>query len=132
MDRTWEPIKDYQTPPSLADRELQALSSVWIEQKTPLGESVGVRNFNDRLRQEWAIETGLIERLYTLDRSTTELMIEQGVRASFIPHRAAEDPDHTVALIGDQQDAIESLFAFVTGRRQLSTSCGNGSVDRVA
>ena len=123
MDRTWEPIKDYQTPPaSLADRELRALSSVWIEQKTTLGESVGIAHFNERLRREWAIETGLIERLYTLDRGTTELMIEQGVKASFIPHRASEDPNQTVALIGDQQDAIESLFAFVTGGRQLSTS----------
>ena len=51
MDRTWEPIKDYQLPPTrLADRELRALSSVWIEQKTTLGESVGVANFNERLR----------------------------------------------------------------------------------
>lgn len=57
MDRTWEPIKDYQTPPaSLADRELRALSSVWIEQKTTLGESVGIAHFNERLRREWAMK----------------------------------------------------------------------------
>ncbi len=123
MDRSWVPIQDYETPPrELADGELRALSSVWMEQKDTLGESAAVHHFNERLRREWAIETGLIERLYTLDRGITELMIERGVNAAFLPSRASDDPERTVALIGDQQQAIESLFAFVSGGRELSTS----------
>ena len=123
MDQPWVSIKDYELPPSdLADGELRALSGVWKEQKDTLGRSTDVEHFNERLRREWAIETGLIERLYTLDRGITELMIDRGVNAAFLPSRASEDPDRTVALIGDQEEAIESLFAFVGGDRELSTS----------
>ncbi|MCY3821616.1 MAG: Fic family protein [Gammaproteobacteria bacterium] len=123
MNLPWTPVRDYETPPGeLADGELRALSSVWMEQKDTLGESAAVDHFNERLRREWAIETGLIERLYTLDRGITELMIERGVNAAFLPSRASDDPERTAALIGDQQQAIESLFAFVSGGRVLSTS----------
>ncbi len=123
MNRPWAPIEDYEIPPSeLTDGELRALSSVWIEQKDALGESAAVQDFNERLRREWAIETGLIERLYTLDRGITEQMIERGVDAALLPSRASEDPDRAITLIGDQREAIESLFSFVSGDRELSTS----------
>ncbi len=123
MDRRWESIRNYEVPPSeLADGELRALSGVWTEQKDTLGESTAVDHFNERLRREWAIETGLIERLYTLDRGITELMIERGVDAAFLSSRASDNPDRTIALIGDQREAIDSLFAFVKGARPLSTS----------
>lgn len=123
MSRQWQPILDYEdNPMELADRELRALSGVWIERRERLGESDDVREFTERLKREWAIETGLIERLYTLDRGVTELLIEHGVNAALIPHTADENPIHTAAMIGDQQDAIESVFAFVKGDRHLSTS----------
>lgn len=122
MNKPWVPIQDYEIPPSeLADGELRALSGVWIEQKDTLGESAAVQDFNERLRREWAIETGLIERLYTLDRGITEQMIERGVNAALLPSRTSEDPDRMIALIGDQREVIESLFAFVNGDRALST-----------
>lgn len=117
----WHPITDYD-PADLADRELAALSSVWVEQRAELSESSLMSEFAARLKREWAIETGLIERLYTLDRGITELMIEQGVDAALIPHRSNQEPESTVAIIGDQQDAIESVFSFVSGGRSLSTS----------
>ena len=123
MSQEWSPILDYETKPEdLADKELRALSGVWVEQRSRLSESDSISKFTERLKREWAIETGLIERLYTLDRGITELMIERGVRAAFIPHHVADDPGHIVAMIGDQEDAVESVFTFVKGDRQLSTS----------
>ena len=123
MSRPWRPITDYETDPTeLSDSELRALSSVWIERRGILDESGSISEFTERLKREWAIETGLIERLYTLDRGITELMIRHGVNAALIPHTAGGNPAHTVAMIGDQQDAIESVFAFVKGDRPLSTS----------
>ena len=107
---------------SLDDKELRALSSVWTEQRHTLGESVGVSRFAKRLKREWAIETGLIERLYTLDRGITELMIEHGVKAALIPHAASSNPERTAAMIGDHESTIDSVFAFVKGDRPLSTS----------
>ena len=123
MSSQWHPISDYETDPAeLSDKELRALSGVWIERRDVLGKSDSVSEFTERLKREWAIETGLIERLYTLDRGITELMIRHGVNAALIPHTAGDNPVHTAAMIGDQQDAIESVFAFVKGDRRLSTS----------
>lgn len=123
MATEWRHITDYETPPAdLADRELASLSSVWLEQRAELEKSSHLSDFVVRLKREWAIETGLIERLYTLDRGITQLLIEEGVDAALIPHRSSQEPELTVAMIGDQQDAVESLFSFVKGNRPLSTS----------
>ena len=119
----WRPIADYEIPPTdLADKELRALSGVWVEQKSNRRESAGNAKFMERLKREWAIETGLIERLYTLDRDITELLIEHGVDAALIPHHAVDSPERVAAMITDQQDALESIFAFVRGERELSAS----------
>ena len=119
----WHPIADYEVDPvMLADGELAALSGVWVEQRSNLGTLVSVAEFMERLKREWAIETGLIERLYTWDRGITELMIEHGVQAALIPHRATQEAGRAVAMIQDQQEAIDSVFDFVKGQRTLSTS----------
>ena len=121
--REWHPIADYEIDPhQLADGELAALASVWVEQRENLGRLVSVSEFMERLKREWAIETGLIERLYTWDRGITELMVEHGVQAALIPNRATQEPGRAVAMIQDQQEAIDSVFGFVKGQRTLSTS----------
>ena len=124
MSQSWSPITDYETDPAeLSDRELRALSGVWIDRRAVLGESRNVSEFTERLKREWAVETGLIDRLYTLDRGITELVIEYGVNAALIPHDTGDRPPTRIAaMIGDQQEAIESVFTFVRGDRTLSTS----------
>ena len=120
MSQQWHPICDYEIPPAdLADKELYALSAVWKEQRTRLS---GLTEFTERLNREWAIETGLIERLYVLDRGVTELLIERGLNAALIPHRSATNAVQTIAMIGDQKEAIESVFSFVKQKRDLTTS----------
>ena len=122
LAREWNPITDYDTSPSeLEDKELRSLSGVWIEQKSRFRESDGNARFMERLKREWAIETGLIERLYTLDRGVTQLLIERGIDAALIPSRTATNPEQVAAMISDQQGAVESVFAFVQGERTLST-----------
>ena len=118
MSSQWHPIEDYEKPPAeLADRELHALSAVWQEQRSRL---TGLDDFTERLHREWAIETGLIERLYTLDRGVAELLIERGLNAALIPHRSVADAERTMRMIGDQKEAIESVFSFVKQERVLS------------
>lgn len=119
----WEPITDYDVPPeSLAMLELQNLAEIWAEQRLALEPSEGLRTFNEQLRREWAIETGLLERIYTLDRGVTRLLIERGIDAAYIrDHAGTSDPDRVIAIIRDHESAIEGLFAFVRGDRTLST-----------
>jgi Fic family protein len=119
----WDPITDYDVPPeSLGKPELHNLAEIWAEQRLALEQSEGLRTFNERLRREWAIETGLLERIYTLDRGVTQLLIERGIDAAYIrDHAGTSDPDRVIAIIRDHESAIEGLFAFVRGDQTLST-----------
>ena len=85
-------------------------------------ETTAYRDFEDRLKREWAIETGLIERLYTLDRGTTQLLIEHGLRAELLPVGSVANTESVMAMIADHQAALESVFALVKEGRPLSTS----------
>ena len=122
MPHRWKPIEDYESHADLASAELGALAQVWREQLQRLGSQNSYRQFEVRLKREWAIETGLIERLYTLDRGITQLLIERGIHAALIPHESGANPDAIAAMIRDHEAAVDGVFDFVKGTRPLSTS----------
>src|SRR5437899_1887895 len=119
----WRPITDLgDDPKSLTDGELDALQRVWANQKKELVGSGALEEFDKRLRREWAIETGIIENVYTLDRGVTRALIEKGVDAALIPHGATDRDSTLVArIIQDNYETLEGMFDFVGGQRQLST-----------
>lgn len=119
----WKPIKNLPLNwQKIASGELPPLVIVWNEQAQRLRSSGEFRTFMERLQREIAIETGIIERLYNLDRGVTRLLIEQGINESLIPHGMTDRPvKQVVSLIQDQEAAIEGLFDFVGGQRTLST-----------
>jgi len=120
----WQRIEDVPANHSqLASAELKALIGVWQEQRDELTAQDVIKDFNERLLRRWAIETGIIERVYTLDRGITELLIERGLDANLIPHGSTDqDPEYVISVIRDQHKAVEGLFDFVAARRALSTS----------
>lgn len=118
----WHPITDLGPDPrALTDGELEPLGRVWADQKKEI-ESAALEEFDKRLRREWAIETGIIENVYTLDRGITRTLIEQGIDAALIPHVTDQDSTLVAQIIRDHYFALEGMFDFVRGRRQLSTS----------
>ena len=75
------------------------------------------------MRREWAIETGFIERLYRISEGATKTLIEQGLDAALLLHEDVDrSPDEVIAIINDQHDAIEGLYQFVSGDRELGKS----------
>jgi Fic family protein len=118
----WKPLSDLPERASeLSSGEMEALYLVWAEQKDSLIESGELETFNQRLWREWSIETGIIEGIYSLDRGTTEILLERGIDATLIPHSANEqDPTLVARILQDHQDVLEGLFAFVKGDRELS------------
>ena len=120
----WQPITDLPSDPrSLTDGELESLARVWRAQKEQLIEAETLAEFEKRLRREWAIETGIIENAYALDRGVTQTLIEKGIDAALIPHDASNPDNVLVArIIQDHYDALEGMFEFVKGLRPLSTS----------
>jgi hypothetical protein len=106
-----------------ASDELPSLASVWHDQRSELGDDRALAQFNERLAREWAIETGVIERVYSLDRGVTQVLIEHGIDVALIPHDATDQPPELVAeMIGDHRLAVEWLFEFVASRRGLTVS----------
>jgi Fic family protein len=120
----WKPIEDLEgDPDELAASELRSLSKVWREQRDRLQRTGQLARFNEELGREFAIETGILEHLYTLDRGVTRLLIEHGIDAALIPHDATDrDPNLVAAMIQDQHEAAKALFDFVGQRRPLSTA----------
>ncbi len=120
----WKEISDLpQAIDYLRDRELESLCQVWTEEKNTLSDTEQVKNFNAQLAREWAIETGIIEGVYTLDRGITQTLIERGIDSAYIPHDATNrDPELVSRIIQAHADVLEGLFAFITGQRALSTS----------
>jgi len=121
-DYKWQEIVDL--PPdimSLHDRELELLADAWNKEKDRL-DPQHVQAFNERLEREWAIETGIIEGIYTLDRGVTQTLIERGIDSAHIPHDASNrDPELVARIVQAHAEVLEGLFAFVKGERVLST-----------
>lgn len=107
--------------PRLRTPGLENLAEIWKEQSSTLQSRDALIEFNQRLRREWAIETGIIENLYSIDRGITQLLIEKGIEASLIPHGSTDKPaELIVPILKDQEEVLEGLFDFVANRRDLS------------
>ncbi|MCY4673405.1 MAG: Fic family protein [Bacteroidetes bacterium] len=122
MAHAWAHIADYRSDDIPAQDELSALTQVWTEHRGRLAEKQAYREFEEKLIREWSIETGLIERLYTLDRKITQLLIERGLRTNLIPNTNGLNPEALIAMISDHKSTVESVFASVKNERPLSTS----------
>jgi len=123
MPMNYQRIQAFPDPHSYAFPELRALTSVWHERKVALEEDGAYKEFIKRLQREWAIETGIIERLYTWDRGVTEVLIEQGIESSIIAHRGGvsqRDAEHIQALINDHLGIVEGLFGYIKGEEPLT------------
>ncbi len=123
--RKWEPITDLPSDwaASLSNSQTKALVDAWLEQKDELQEKGVYKDFLGRLKREWSIETGVIEGIYTLTEGATKTLIEKGLDASFLARGDTDDePQNVIAKIEDHQSAINGLYDFVSGKRQLGTS----------
>ena len=119
----YQRINPFPNPQAYEFPELQALTSVWHEKKSALENNGAYKEFIKKLQREWAIETGIIERLYTWDRGVTEVLIEQGIESSIISHQGGvsqKDAEHIQALIKDHLEIVEGLFSYIKGDEPLS------------
>lgn len=124
IENQWKPIQDLPEDWSkLRHTEFESLAAIWKEQSATLQKRDVLKQFNDRLRREWAIETGIIENLYSIDRGITQLLIEKGIEENLIPHGSTDRPaEEIVPILKDQEEVLEGLFDFVAQRRELSNS----------
>jgi len=120
----WKSIEDIpQNWQDLKNENLHSLASAWQERILQLQDSDQLKTFNEKLTRQWAIETGIIERLYTIDRGITQLLIEKGIEDNLIPQGSTDkSPSLIVSIIRDQKEVVDGLFDFVAQRRELTNS----------
>ncbi|MFN3644468.1 MAG: Fic family protein [Gemmobacter sp.] len=117
-------ITDLETDPAnLSASQVPGIKAVWTDQRARLKGSAQLNDFTDRLSREWAIETGVIENLYEIERGVTQTLIERGFQAELLSHGSTNKPrEFVLQLLRDQKDALDGVFDFVKSDRSLSAS----------
>jgi hypothetical protein len=124
MDIQWQPI----APLSEQDKTIElndvdSLKSAWLEVRANLAESSpsNLENFNERLARQWSIETGILERIYDLDRGTTLVLIERGFIADLIDRSSTDkDPTELIEILRDHKSAVDLVQDCVANARPLT------------
>ncbi len=111
-------------PEGFTDAEATSVDSMrdaWIEQRDSLAEGGALERFNQRLVRRWSIETGIIERLYTLDRGTTELLVRRGLDTALVEHGSSDLPaSDLITILSDHEQAAGAVMDYVAQRRGLT------------
>lgn len=112
----WQPIEDL--PKNWADlrsEQLQVLINAWKQRVQQLQGASVLEDFKNSLRQEWLSEVDMLEYLYSNDRGTTQIILEEGIELS-IPTASSEARLAELSVPSN----IQGLFSFVTLQRNLS------------
>lgn len=100
---------------------LEDVQQIWQSRRSAAKTEVLTELLRQQVNRRWAIETGVIEDLYTISRGATESLILHGLNASLVsPDETSLNPDRIVALIQDHVDALEVIFSAVRGERPLT------------
>jgi len=110
-------------PRELGASEIPGIKAVWTDQRQRLKGTAQLSDFTEKLSREWAIETGVIENLYEIERGVTQTLIERGFQAELLSHGSTNKPrEYVIQLLRDQKDALDGVFDFVKSDRNLSVS----------
>ena len=119
----WRPIDDLPDDwEALARPDLDQMLRLWNEERQHLNNPGRVHELEERLATLWAIETGVIERLYTIDRVTTESLVELGLGAIEQFSTTGRITEDAARLIEDQRAALDFVFAYLNDDRPLTLS----------
>ena len=120
----WRPIDAL----SEAERciDLAAMSPLyknWWASKKRIQQSspAQLADFNQRLIRRLSVETGILERLYDLDRGTTEALVTHGFAEELLTRSNTNiEPTLLIDLLRDQEAAIQLVIDCVGKRRDLT------------
>ena len=117
----WQPITPLVNAQTYALPEMRALEKLWRTQRQRLEVQGEWRPFWDRMVRWWSIETGVLERVFDLSLGVTQILVEQGFAASFIPHDESDKPaDQVIAILNDHKSSIDMVMDVVGGTRELT------------
>src|SRR3989338_9611412 len=123
-DYKWKPIEQ------LSDRErkidlaaMRPMYESWLASKDRLEKSSpsSIKEFTQRLVRRLSIETGILERLYDLDRGTTEALVTHGFAEELVSRLSTNiEPSRLIDILRDQQAAVQLIIDCVAHNRSLT------------
>jgi Fic family protein len=123
-DYTWKPIAPLSEEERAIDlAAIRTLYESWRAAKERLVRSSpeSLKRFTDRLIRRLSVETGILERLYDLDRGTTEALVAHGFAEDLISHSSTDiEPERLIDFLRDQEAAIQLVIDCVAGQRSLT------------
>ena len=120
---SWEPIEDLPDDwPAFARPDLDDSLRLWSRERATLRDPSRVGQLEERMKTLWAIETGVIERLYTIDRGTTETLVNLGLDAIEQFSTTGRLSTQAGKLIEDQRIALDFVFSYLRSEREITSS----------
>ncbi len=116
-----EPLTEQERKIDLSD--IVPLTESWKQFKARLKDSnaTGLRQFTERLIRSLSIETGILERIYDLDRGTTEALIAKGFIEDLIQRESTNiEPSSLVDILRDQEAAIHLVQDLIAHSRPFT------------
>jgi hypothetical protein len=123
-DYKWTPIEPLSAKDlSINLATIQPLYDAWRKSKLRLQtlSKQRLEEFNSRLVRRLSVETGILERLYDLDRGTTEALIVHGFAEDLIFHSSTNIPPASlVDILRDQESAVLLVLDWVARQREFT------------
>ena len=113
IEHRWSPIEPLTAEEQAMDLGLQPLIQAWYESQVRLEESSqsNVDDFKERLRRRWSVETGILERLYDVDRGITEQLVKQGFVEDLIAGTSpGMEPGRLIHVLRDHENGYNLLM----------------------
>jgi len=101
---------------------LDDIAPSWLARREVLqANSKEYEEFIIRLKRRHAIETGIVERMYDIDKGVTETLINEGFIASLVSHSDTNVPKQTLFNhLQDHLDAVDFIFDIVKEDRPFT------------
>lgn len=121
ISHRWREIEDLPADwHDLCREDLRAVYKQWAADRRLVKDETKIKQFQSELAMRWAIETGIIERLYRVERGITVQIARAGMEALGQFHARGRISADARALINDQREALEMVMDLVGGNRDLS------------
>ncbi|MCG8321124.1 MAG: Fic family protein [Cytophagales bacterium] len=122
VHRLWKHIELSNTWLQCDTSTIDDLSPSWYHRREALqNNSQEYQEFITELKREHAIETGIVERMYELEKGITETFIKKGFIESYISHNDTNVPvPKLLAHLSDHLNAVDFVFDVVKENRDLT------------
>ena len=103
----WQPITGLDAETLDFDfHQIDSLQKQWLEYRHHREESDrdAYKAFIEQIHRRWAIETGIIEGIYNIDRGTTQTLVEKGLSVDYIDSSATDkSPRDVIKVLKDHR-----------------------------